>query len=171
MNQYRCETCKFHYPPYGCESVVLESLERIPGEDAVCPWQIMEINEGKGWEGDSEPIEFEQLEAITALVGCVSHSNFLQCERDKVRPEVMMFAKEMERVLKKNDHKGGWEEMSLGSIFDRLQEEMDEAEHAWDTVKKREHYEKVSDELIDVANFCMMFWDNLHPELRQAGEP
>jgi hypothetical protein len=88
MNQYRCETCKFHYPPYGCESVVLESLERIPGEDAVCPWQIIEINEGKGWEGDSEPIEFEQLEAITALVGCASHSDF-RSERDKMLEDII----------------------------------------------------------------------------------
>lgn len=82
------------------------------------------------------------------------------------RTEVLIFSEAMERVLRKNDHKGGWGEMSLGEIFDRVQEEFQEAEDAWESVKKREHYEKVSEELVDVANFCMMFYNNLHPELR-----
>ena len=100
-------------------------------------------------------------------VGCASHSDF-QSE-DKVRPEVMRFAEAMEKVLQKNDFKGGWDEMSLGEIFDRIEVEFKEAGDAWDSVKKREHYEKVSLELIDVANFCMMFYDNWHRgELRQV---
>lgn len=86
-------------------------------------------------------------------------------QRCDPRYSVVIYSEAMERVLRKNDHKDGWSEMSLGEIFDRIQEEMDEAEKAWNSVKKREQYEKVSEELIDVANFCMMFYDNLHPQL------
>ena len=98
-----------------------------------------------------------------------SHSN-IQTEREKVRPEVMKFAEALEKVLKKNDYKGGWSEMSLGEIFDRIQDEMDEAKIEWNAVKKREQYEKVSMELIDVTNFCMMFYNNLHMAEHRQGE-
>ena len=83
-----------------------------------------------------------------------------------VRESVKRFAILMETKLRKNDHKGGWDEMSLGKIFDRIRDEEIEARIAWNDVKVQEDYEKVSCELTDVANFCMMFYDNLHPELR-----
>jgi hypothetical protein len=78
------------------------------------------------------------------------------------REEVLLYSQAMERVLRKNDYKGGWNELSLGDILDRIDVELKEAHEAWNAVKKREHYDKVSEELIDVANFCMMFYDNWH---------
>jgi len=89
--------------------------------------------------------------------GCYSHSNV-------PRPAVMRFAEAMERVLQKNDYKGGWDECKLSYLIDRIKGEYGEAREKWDMVKSREDYGGVAEELIDVANFCMMFWDTIHKE-------
>jgi len=80
------------------------------------------------------------------------------------RPAVMRFAESMERVLQKNDYKGGWDECKLSYLIDRIKGEYGEAREKWDMVKSREDYGGVAEELIDVANFCMMFWDTIHKE-------
>jgi len=56
----------------------------------------------------------------------------------ELRPEVAAFAQLMERALRDNDHKGGWQECSLPSLIRRLGEETaeldDEIEKAGDRV-------------------------------------
>lgn len=109
-------------------------------------------------------VEIAEFREFVKYKGCLRHSGI-------PRPEVMNFAKAMETTLRKNDYKGGWSEMSLGTIFALVLTEIREAEAAWEAVNKREHYERVSEELIDVANFCMMFYDNLHLVEVKENEP
>ena len=84
----------------------------------------------------------------------------------ELRPSVIKFAREMERILKMNDFKGGWEDCSFYYLKSRLVEEVGEyfaADYAVDS--KPETKQKALNELIDIANFCMMLY-----ELRQSVE-
>ena len=73
-----------------------------------------------------------------------------------LRPEVLTFAEAMEKKLKYNDDKGGWQWMSLGEIAERIDDELEELTYALDNGKRG----SAADEAVDVANFCMMFFDN-----------
>ena len=73
---------------------------------------------------------------------------------EKVRDSVRKFAIEMERVLKANDYKRGWRGETLEYLERRLKEEFHE--HIFSTDK---------DELVDIANFCMMIFEKLQGEL------
>ncbi len=65
-----------------------------------------------------------------------------------VRTDVALFAIAMETVLQKNDHKGGWRDLTPEHIEHRLKEE-------WKEYKESGN----PDELIDVANFIMfLYW-------------
>lgn len=75
-----------------------------------------------------------------------------------LRPEVQRFAALMERVLRENDHKGGWEEMSLSALLARLQEEVNELVIA--AYPPRADKPEISCEAADVANFAMFIADN-----------
>ncbi len=77
------------------------------------------------------------------------------------RKEVMRFAEAMEDVLRRHDDKGGWENCGLAWLIERAQGELNEAKEKWDAKNFRGDYDGVATELIDVANFCMMFYDNL----------
>ena len=69
-----------------------------------------------------------------------------------VRPEVQAFAFSMERRLRANDHKGGWQyesdEYLLESIFDELTELTNAPIH------------EIENEAADIGNFAMMMRDN-----------
>ena len=69
-------------------------------------------------------------------------------ELENVRGPVRYFSEEMERVLKRNDWKGGWESSTQQDLEDKLAEEI------------REYFEDGRDpeELLDIANFCMMLY-------------
>jgi len=84
-----------------------------------------------------------------------------QAQQEYIRPEVMAFAHAMETTLRKHDHKGGWDEEGVGYLLDGVEREYKEAREAWNAVKKQKDYYRVSEELIDVANFCMMFWERM----------
>lgn len=88
----------------------------------------------------------------------------------EIRPAVMRFAKAMENVLQENDYKGDWYGCDFSYLFGGVGREYYEAKNEWDRTKTPDGYHKTARELIDVANFCMMFYDNLHQELRK-GEP
>jgi NTP pyrophosphatase (non-canonical NTP hydrolase) len=62
-------------------------------------------------------------------------------------------AKLMEKKLKENDHKGGWDNESLDWLVGRLKEEVGELEYAIDIVQLGH---STIDEAVDVANFAMM---------------
>ncbi len=81
----------------------------------------------------------------------------------KLRPEVRWFAQEMERQLRANDHKGGWQEMSPFVLGRRLLEEYEELLSAClaaqRTPDRLPFHSSVLEEAADVANFAMMIAD------------
>lgn len=88
-----------------------------------------------------------------------------------VRREVIVFAQQMEIILRQHEDKGGWDGCSEGWLIDRIGQELREvrrAYRAWvgfrDFKNKEEHNQLAKafqHELIDVANFCMMAFDVL----------
>ena len=72
-----------------------------------------------------------------------------------MRDELQKFAEAMEIKLKKKDMVYGdsWKGMSKHDLQDRLIGEMVEG---LDAIK---HDEGVDDELVDIANMCMMLWN------------
>lgn len=86
-----------------------------------------------------------------------------------VRPEVLKFASEMERILKANDYKGGWnaENCKVSYLRARLVEELGEyfARVAinidYESTNPLDARDKELErkELVDIANFAMMLWD------------
>lgn len=81
---------------------------------------------------------------------------------DILRPEVRWFAEQMELALRRNDHKGGWQDCDYEYLSDRLRDETLELEGA---VFGGGLNEAIINEAVDVANFAMMIADNA----RKAG--
>jgi hypothetical protein len=80
--------------------------------------------------------------------------------------QVVAFAKAMDDVLTKNDHKGGWDEgqCTIKYLQSRLVEEMGEyfsllAMYADERGILPPHVYSSKKELLDIANFAMMLWD------------
>ena len=78
-------------------------------------------------------------------------------ELNDIRPELKAFVINMEKVLRENDHKGGWEKEDYNYLRKCLEEELYELDSADGSVE-------VSKEVTDIANFCMMIWSNIHKE-------
>lgn len=95
----------------------------------------------------------------------------------KPRPEVRAFAHVMERVLKENDHKGGWQQETHEFLLSKFNEEVGEVKAVADLLARLEMLPDVVHaiggrdtmerlrmhllrELADVANVCMMLADN-----------
>lgn len=76
-------------------------------------------------------------------------------ELNEIRPEVLKFAKAMEKKLKENDHKGGWKDCDISYLNHSLNEEVSELQSAI----LEEGY--ITDECVDIANFAMMIFDIL----------
>lgn len=80
-----------------------------------------------------------------------------------LRKSVKWFAEGMEKVLKENDHKGGWDQDDLGYFFNRLKEEMRELR---EKLPQSMMFEDIKDiaavikECHDIANFAHMIADN-----------
>ena len=78
------------------------------------------------------------------------------------RREVKVFADMMEYKLKKNDHKGNFENTDVDFLLKRLKEEVVELE----TAIKNESYFEVMLEAADVANFsCILVWNILRNQV------
>ena len=81
-----------------------------------------------------------------------------------LREPLAGFAISMEKVLQKNDYKGGWQGLAIEHLLSRLDQERDElliAIHEGSTLDEIQH------ECCDVANLAMMIFDNL--ERRRFG--
>ena len=85
------------------------------------------------------------------------------------RPEVMRFALEMEKKLRANDHKGGWENENYSYLFDGITREAKELENVLDSIGifestnpkiSKEKKLEIIGECADIANFAMMIFDN-----------
>lgn len=72
----------------------------------------------------------------------------------KLREAVEWFAGEMEKVLRDNDYKGGWENEDLLWLLDRIGIELKELEMALSSSRS-----ETIKEAVDVANFAMMIAD------------
>ena len=99
-----------------------------------------------------------------------------------IRKEVIWFSEQMEKQLKKNDHKSGWKHCKYTYLLERLCEEYKELDDCFwmpdsrsdmmwlgDDVDLKGRFTKadVIKECADVANFAMMIADRLR---QQAGE-
>jgi NTP pyrophosphatase (non-canonical NTP hydrolase) len=82
-----------------------------------------------------------------------------------LRPVVVGFAHEMERKLRENDFKGGWEGEDIDWLLRRLDEEAVELALA---VHSGKPAAEVRGEAADVANFALMVADNIGPGLALA---
>lgn len=74
------------------------------------------------------------------------------------REAVEWFARRMEEQLKKNDHKGGWEDEMRSYLARRLLEETGELMELF--LKGNYLRSDIINECADVANFAMMIADN-----------
>lgn len=84
----------------------------------------------------------------------------------KLRPEVMAFAIEMEKKLRKNNGRNrrrGWKAMKRGEISRRIWIE-------WDELRRADDPDEILDECCDIANFAMMMADNHGSLLIEVGE-
>jgi len=80
----------------------------------------------------------------------------------EIRKTATEFAQEMERVLRANDRKGGWEDCSASWLLMRLRQEVEELSWA---LRERPHFPGgIMVEAADVANFAMMLWDVVRHE-------
>ena len=83
---------------------------------------------------------------------------------NKVRGAVLDFAvNHMEPVLQKNDHKGGWEDMTPRQIMTRILQEVEELRKA--IYRQDPEPDEMISEATDIANFCMMLVDNIQRSL------
>lgn len=82
---------------------------------------------------------------------------------DDVRPEVIQFAVAMEKVLRRNDYKGGWVDCSYAYLITCLEDEVKELRSAY--CKRRDVFSTMHEEAIDVANFAMMIYDKWNHDL------
>lgn len=88
--------------------------------------------------------------------------------RATTRSELTVFATEMETVLRENDHKSGWKDMSIDDIFYRIKDEFEELDEAHamyshPLISDGERLSAIQDmrkEAIDMANFCMFLCHN-----------
>jgi len=80
-------------------------------------------------------------------------------EELELRPKVWAFAQAMERVLRANDWKGGWESMDKHEIIGRLYEEMQELREEVLRPRMSINDAQVLKKSVDVANFAMFMAD------------
>jgi len=78
-----------------------------------------------------------------------------------MRKEIKWFASEMEKVLARNDYKGGWEFEDYDYLFDRLHDEWIELRK--ELRRKNKSNENILKECVDIANFSMMIADIMIP--------
>lgn len=83
-----------------------------------------------------------------------------------LREPVQWFAEQMELTLKRNDHKGGWQDCSMDWLIDRLYQE---AKMLWIQVVRSDPVEeKIIKESTDVANIAMMIADNARRKINNT---
>lgn len=81
----------------------------------------------------------------------------MEKEPTDLRPVLQGFAEMMEKKLRKNDHKTSWRELPVEALFRLLMVEIEEFKIAHEFLGKDE----ARNELIDIANFCLILHDRL----------
>ena len=80
-------------------------------------------------------------------------------EQLELRPEVQWFAQEMEKILRKNDHKGKWQGCGEVELFEFLDNKIMTLDNALKGYIGRTDWQKVIKEATDLANYAMMIAD------------
>ena len=83
----------------------------------------------------------------------------------ELRQEIIDFALEMEQVLKDNDHKTGWDNLSISSLYNRIKQEFEEFQEQYIRMKYNlgddtKFILKMRKEALDISNFCMFLCHN-----------
>jgi hypothetical protein len=90
---------------------------------------------------------------------------------DFLRESVQWFATVMEVVLRKNDHKGGWENEPFQYFIDRMRDELSEIEGAIANLRPSDgDLIDLVNECADLANFAMMLAENAHRKAMEWDE-
>lgn len=76
---------------------------------------------------------------------------------DDVRLEVKNFAIAMEKMLRKNDYKGGWLKETPSYFVNRI---IAHSGRLCDDVLYEDLYDSMID-CVNIANYCMMLYDNI----------
>lgn len=84
-------------------------------------------------------------------------------ELGEVKMTLTQFTAAMKTKLKENDHKTGWETLSVRWLVHRLRQEVDELDRA---LSNGESPEAVTREAADVANFAYFIADNATREVQ-----
>jgi NTP pyrophosphatase (non-canonical NTP hydrolase) len=79
----------------------------------------------------------------------------------RLRPEILRFALDMEENLLRNDHKGGWEGMTVNQLFLRLVQETLELTAALEADCPTD----IISECADIGNFAMMIAEKTKKEV------
>ena len=146
-----------------CEATVKSLRELLPPQtdyaEMVCA-PAWAYGQHYIWE-DPEPYAMDNaakmLEEMLARLAALQAENERLREAQRCRHDVQTFANAMEDALKKHDDRPGWGNESIGYLYLRLQEELDELSGVLDQGTGSE----ICHELVDVANFCMMLYCNL----------
>lgn len=134
--------------PVQADNAKLEQ-ENATLRELIDDFKCASMLEKKGDPADITPLDIEthitELRATAELVA-------------GIRPCVLRFAAEMERKLKDNDHKPGWEGDDNTDLFERILAEACELRDALENSVPLP--ERVIEEAADIANFAMMIADN-----------
>mgnify|MGYP000845580802 FL=1 len=76
---------------------------------------------------------------------------------DDVRPEVKNFAIAMEKRLRKNDFKGGWNKENLAYFVIKIFEHSRQLRN--DILYNDLYFSKI--DCINISNYCMILYDNI----------
>lgn len=77
--------------------------------------------------------------------------------KNEIRQSVLLFSLNMEEKLKANDYKGGWENEKNSFLIERIKGEFQELLEA-------KNNKEIQNECVDIANFCMMLFDNIQKQ-------
>lgn len=132
---------------------ILKSVDELPGNcETIVQWDeriIDTINYMLLLRG----LVMERLQIpVTEKPQCLE----IKVPTNVVRPEIVMFAIEMENKMRINDHKPGWRHYTQSYLAGKLVEEVSELLLAIENGKSDED---IIQEAADVSNFAMMIAD------------
>lgn len=100
-------------------------------------------------------MSFWQFAALGIIAAFIIECYLVDRRLQQPRKVVRWFSGLMERKLRLNEHKGGWEKDTFPELLARLHEEVEELEEAVYSGKEG----NIELESADVANFAMMIAD------------
>lgn len=106
------------------------------------------------------PWEVTNADAANLIFTAITLTQQLKDKEAELRPSVLRFAKKMEAQLKQNESRGGWEGLSLDYLLERLQSQIQDLP----AYQSQGMHGLVDTTLADIANFAMMYSENVPSE-------